>query len=222
MATTPDGQVLAGWWIRAGAVIADWLILTPALVVVAVPSLAAHWTSVSTWWNAGYGGQGTLVTDNSAPTPPVLDSSTEPGFILFASLLATAVVYALVFLHWKQATPGKLLVGLKVRTRDEPGRLTWPTILRRVVFVAAVIAGTQVPTVGVGFLVLALVDHVWPLWDHDKQTLHDKFAATNVILSKVESSDPVGQPPPNDTEFRSIAGSGWARLKRGSSPRAAE
>src|SRR4051794_29707520 len=41
--STPDGQVLAGWWRRAGAALLDWLILLPLLVLVAVPSLVSHW-----------------------------------------------------------------------------------------------------------------------------------------------------------------------------------
>ena len=209
--STPDGQVLAGWWMRAGATAADCIIMFPLLALVAAPSLVSHWHSVTTWWNAGYGGSGTLVTDASVSNPPVLDPSIGPGLTLYASLFAASVAYALVFLRWKQATPGKLLIGLQIRRRNTPGALVWSTILRRVGFTAALAVASQVPVVGVGFLILALLDYLWPLWDANRQALHDKVAGTNVVLGKVESTDHPGLGPPEDTDFRSIVGSRWVR-----------
>jgi uncharacterized RDD family membrane protein YckC len=208
--TTPDGQVLAGWWKRAGATVADWVITVPLLVLVAVPSLASHWDSVTTWWQAGDGGNGTLVTDRSAPDPAVLDPSTGPGLALYASLFVTSVVYAVVFLRWKQATPGKLVSGLQVRRRSTPGALPWSTILRRVGFVAALALAAQLPVVGIGFLVLAVLDYLWPIWDEHNQALHDKVAGTNVVQRELAPRDHPGLRPPEDTEFRPVDESGWA------------
>ena len=219
--STPDGQVLAGWWARAGAAVADLAILTPLLLLVAVPSLAAHWHSVSTWWNAGNsGGAGPLVTDRSVPNPPVLDPSTRPGLVLYASLYATSVLYAVVFLRWKQATPGKLVTGLRVRRRSAPGPLPWSTILRRVGFTAVLGVAAQVPVVGVGFLVLAVLDYLWPLRDPHRQALHDKVAGTNVVQLNVEPTHRPVLPPPEDQAFRSVTGtSGPEREGSPASPR---
>jgi uncharacterized RDD family membrane protein YckC len=181
--TTPDGQLLAGWWRRAGATVLDSVIMIPLLALVATPSLVAHWHSVTTWWQAGYRSPGTLVTAGSAPNPPVLDPATGPGLILYASLFVASLAYTVVFLHWKQATPGKLLAGLQVRLRDTQGPLAWTTIVRRVSLPVAVAVVSQVPVAGVAFLVLGVSDYLWPLWDGNRQALHDKIAGTNVVVT---------------------------------------
>ena len=181
--STADGQLLAGWWARAGATALDALVTIPLLVLVALPSLVVHWHSVTTWWNDGNptGGSGPLITDRSDP-PPVLDPSTGPGLVLFASMLCVGVAYALVFLRWRQATPGKLAVGLEVRRRDARGALPWPTILRRVGVTLVLVVGIQVPVIGFGFLVVALLDYAWASWDDQRQALHDKVAGTCVVV----------------------------------------
>lgn len=184
--STPDGQVLAGWWLRAAATAADYIAMVPLLLVVALPSLTSHWHSITTWWSAGTagnpGGSGPLPTAGSVDTPPVLDPATLPGLVLFATLFAASVLYVVGFLRWKQATPGKLAAGLLIRRRETPGPLPWSTILRRVGFVALLMMGSLVPNVGAAFAIVALVDCLWPLWDPNKQALHDKVAGTNVVL----------------------------------------
>jgi len=215
VATTPDGQVLAGWWKRAGAAVADWIIMLPLLVLVAVPSLASHWHSITTWWQAGYGGNGPLATDRSVPDPPVLDPSTGPGLTLCASVFLASIAYEVVFLRWKQATPGKLLSGLTVRRRSTPGALAWSTILRRVGFVAVLAVAAQLPAVGVGFLLLAVLDYLWPLWDAKNQALHDKVAGTNVVQRELAPHDPAGMRPPEDAEFRPLDESSLAHTDPG-------
>jgi uncharacterized RDD family membrane protein YckC len=180
--TTPDGQALASWWSRVAAAALDLLVQLPLLVLAALPSLVVHWDSVADWWNGSVDGRQRLVTEKSVPNPPVLDPSTTPGLVLAASLFAVSIAYAIVFLRWKQATPGKLRLGLLVRRRSTPGPLPWGTILRRVGFVAVLAAVVNVPIIGFAFLVVAVLDYLWPLWDEDNQALHDKVAGTNVVL----------------------------------------
>jgi uncharacterized RDD family membrane protein YckC len=36
--------------------------------------------------------------------------------------------------------------------------------------------------VGSLFGIFGLLNHLWPLWDAKKQALHDKVAATNVVM----------------------------------------
>jgi uncharacterized RDD family membrane protein YckC len=205
MPTTPDGQVLAGWWRRAGATVLDSVIMIPLLALVAAPSLVAHWHSVTTWWQAGYSSPDTLVTTGSVPNPPVLDPATGPGLILYTSLVVASLAYTVVFLRLKQATPGKLLTGLQVRWRSAQGPLAWTTIVRRVSLPAAVAIASQVPVAGVVFAVLGVSDYLWPLWDSNRQALHDKVAGTNVVLTETGPKVHAGPPPPEDGAFKPVS-----------------
>ncbi len=174
--STPDGQALSGWWMRVAATIVDGFVQIPLLALATLPSIVTHWSSITDWWNTTYVHAGT-----SAPAPPVLDPTTSAGVVLYGSLFAANLLYALVFLRWKQATPGKLLLGLRVRQREVPGPMPWAVILRRVGFVLALSGVAQVPGIGLLFAAAALVDYLWPLRDSKKQALHDKVAGTNVV-----------------------------------------
>ena len=82
---------------------------------------------------------------------------------------------------WKQATPGKLLVGLRVRLRETPGPMPLGTVLMRWVGQYAVGILGLLPVVGSIGGLYAIVNYLWPLWDGKKQALHDKLAKTNVV-----------------------------------------
>ena len=82
---------------------------------------------------------------------------------------------------WKQATPGKLLIGLRVRLREQarpdaarhrPAALGRPVRRRH---------PRLVPYVGSITGLYSLLDYLWPLWDDKKQAIHDKIAKTNVV-----------------------------------------
>jgi uncharacterized RDD family membrane protein YckC len=68
-------------------------------------------------------------------------------------------------------TLGKKWTGIRVVMADGSGRIGYGKAWFRW-FIAAII--NFVPF---GFL----VDHLWPLWDDNKQTLHDKAAKTIVV-----------------------------------------
>ena len=89
--------------------------------------------------------------------------------------LVVGLVYEMGFLLWKAATPGKLLLGLRVR-RWAPGEpLTAGVIARRWIGYQGV---SQIPSVGP---IYGLIDVLWPLWDPRRQALHDKLAGTCVV-----------------------------------------
>ena len=84
---------------------------------------------------------------------------------------------------WKQATPGELIVGLRVRLRDRPGPMPLPTV-------AAALGGPVRPgrprlascrSSAPSAAIYTLLDDLWPLWDDKNQALHDKIAKTNVV-----------------------------------------
>ena len=190
--TTPDGAVLAGWWPRVGAVLLDGLILLPVFVLVSLPFWGDLADAYGDWWRE--------FTD-------ALDAGTDPpsgaelqdrlsSTLLALGLVSAAVnlVYYVAFLAWKRATPGKMIVGIRVRRRESDD-LPLSTILVRWVatygpyLLALVLVALVDSTLGAltGLItwlgqIYLLVDGAWPLWDPRRQALHDKAARTNVVV----------------------------------------
>jgi uncharacterized RDD family membrane protein YckC len=180
--TTPDGQPLSGWWRRVLAVVLDGFIQIPLYVLAVIPVLAWQWDDITTWFSDL---SDAIDADTPRPpTPDVFDATSAPGLLLVLSILVATTVYSVVFLRWKQGTPGKLIVGVRVRERERPGRLPWSTITVRVGFVTALSLFAQVPVIGLLFGLGSLLDYLWPLWDSKNQALHDKVAGTNVVLAE--------------------------------------
>ncbi len=97
--------------------------------------------------------------------------------ILFVlTLVIGYIIWWLIVLD-KGQTPGKQLVGIRaVSENGEPAR--WGrTFLREFVVKELVFGFLGVLTIGVAWL----LDFLWALWDEDRQTLHDKMAATFVV-----------------------------------------
>ena len=83
---------------------------------------------------------------------------------------------------WKQATPGKLVTGLRVRRREVPGPMPLGTVLLRWLGQFGIVGlSGLVPFVGSVGGIYSILDHLWPLWDDKKQAIHDKIAKTNVV-----------------------------------------
>ena len=177
--TTPDGEVLAGWGRRLAAYLLDGLVLGVLTLLVSFPFVARLVHAFADYVHATVRAQ-----ESGAPPPSQLSIySDQWGAILGIGLVSLLVnlVYQLLFLRWRSATPGKLALGLRVRLREQPGQLSWATILRRWLaqFGPNVIA--LVPLVGSLASVYQLVDGLWPLGDRQRQAVHDKFAGTNVV-----------------------------------------
>jgi uncharacterized RDD family membrane protein YckC len=85
------------------------------------------------------------------------------------------------FLKKLQATPGKLLFGLRVLPAELVGPLSWRAVLLRWSGKNGVVLLQLVPF---GILLVAVyqvLDYLWPLGDRHRQTLHDKLARTLVV-----------------------------------------
>lgn len=179
-ATTPDGQPLAGWWQRVGASIIDGLIATTVSALVGLPFLLSVVDEFQHEFSHAVdqieaGGEATAFG-------PEFMADVAPQFLGFALVaLLVGMVYEIGFLRWKQATPGKMALGIAVRLREQPGQLPWGTLFTRwLVKNLGNIVG-NVPFIG-GVLSLAwLLNFLWPLWDDKKQALHDKAGRTNVV-----------------------------------------
>lgn len=174
--TTPDGQRIAGWGRRLFARIFDGILLGIVSLVL-LPFVAPDFTATVQ----------ELVDAFSAPTPNedlvnslVTDMSGQVARLGLASAVLS-IIYEAVFLKFLAATPGKLILGLRVRLRDQPGPLEWSTSGVRALVWHGPSLLTVVPFLGNFAGLIQIVNGLWPLWDANKQSLNDKVAKTNVV-----------------------------------------
>lgn len=148
----PDGQALASYRRRVGAYLLD------ALLVLVVAG-ALGWLGVR---------------DQVDGAGALLDALPGIGF-------AVSLVYFGGFWRWRSATPGKLLLGLRIRRWEADGPLGWGVVLRRWAAMSVYPLVGWIPSVGFFAAIWPLADLLWPVWDKRLQTLHDKFAGTVVV-----------------------------------------
>lgn len=177
-ATTPDGAPLAGWWQRVLAYVVDAVVVGLVAGLLAVPWLREVWESYRDWFQDALD---TSATGGSVDTAELQRDVAGPLAVAVLIQLAVGFAYHVGFLLWRQATPGKLLLGLRVRRREEPGPMPLGTVLLRWLGQFGVGVLNVVPFVGSVTGVYSLLDALWPLWDEKKQALHDKLARTNVV-----------------------------------------
>ena len=179
-ATTPDGVPLAGWWHRVGAYLIDSVILITIGMLLALPwvrDLIEVYTDLLDQVLADV--EAGRQTDVSS-----FDVQREvwrPLAIIAVINLLVGFVYHVGFLMWRQATPGKLMTGLRVRRRDEPGPMPFTTVLLRWASQFGVQILGIVPLVGSAVGLYNILDVLRPLWDDKRQAVHDKIARTNVV-----------------------------------------
>jgi len=166
---TPDGQPLAEWWERGAAVVVDSLILNLLMLTIWVPAVVSQSDQIRDWIRAL--DQLDPEGNDPFPRPPDLFDPTAPLlWELFGLTVLLGLLYTMLFWRWKQATPGKLAMGLRIRRREPPGGFPWSAMWLR-----------YLVTAGIGAIGLGILDYLWPLWDDHRQALHDKVAGTNVV-----------------------------------------
>jgi uncharacterized RDD family membrane protein YckC len=176
---TPDGVPLSGWWKRVGARFLDGIIV----LVISLPLTGYFWYHYI---------QATLdyerqLIDNAVAGNTQFNLALPWDvykWLLAVTLIALVVnfVYEFFFLTRRGATPGKQAVGISVRLRDVPGPPPAQAVLKRFGLYAGLNLLGAIPTVGTLFGLIGLLNYLWPLWDDKKQALHDKVAATNVVV----------------------------------------
>jgi uncharacterized RDD family membrane protein YckC len=173
LSTTEDGVPLSSWGRRAVARILDGVVVNAIALLVAFPVTAEVVGLLRDQFTQGLqAAQAGAAASSAGFTDPRLVRAA--GIISLVELVVS-LVYELGFLLWRQATPGKLLLGLRVR-RWAPGARLTPTVVARR-WLASEGAST-LPSVG---YVYYLIDVLWPLLDPRRQALHDKFAGTSVV-----------------------------------------
>ena len=101
------------------------------------------------------------------------------GWALATAAAVAFLIYAIWFLSALGGgqTPGKQVVGVRVmRTNGEP--FDWGHTFLREFFIEWIVVGFLSAMTGGIFYV---VNYVWPLWDKDRQALHDKMVETLVV-----------------------------------------
>ena len=149
-----DGDVTptyAGFWVRFGAVVIDTVVLGLAGVILAIITVIAI----------------VLVSPDT-----FLDTLLSPVFAILSQIVMNILSAAyFVFMHSssKQATLGKMAMGLKVTDLDGERIGVGKSFLRLIgTFVSAVL-------LMIGYLMVAFTER--------KQGLHDKIAGTLVVRS---------------------------------------
>lgn len=99
-----------------------------------------------------------------------------------ALLLLTLIIGYLIW--WaivlgRAQTPGKQIVGIHV-INDAGEPLTWGYMFLREFVIKGLVGGFLSGFAGIYFV----VDHIWPLFDDDRQTIHDKMVKTLVVKTR--------------------------------------
>lgn len=181
---TADGQPLATYGARVGAYLIDSVIL---MILNAIIAGWAWWLWAADYWRFVW--QAALEGDqeavNSLDTQQMLNFF-DWGYLFIAVGLGLLVlaVYQIGFLATRNATPGKMMLGLSVRRVDRQGRLGVGTAFMRLLLPLTVGVFSLVPLVSYVLFFLSTADLLWPIRDPKRQALHDKIAGTVVVKGK--------------------------------------
>lgn len=181
--TTPDGERLTGWWMRVAAYVIDGVFVAIVSGVVSLPAqiqVQQDLQPVMDRLDRQIEQNPDEPPDFGAYFHDYLDVMQAHAFWLLAPGLIIGVLYWAGFLRWKGATPGKMMLGLRVRLREQAGTLPWSSIVARMAvqfgvfwafYALAIATGSValfVTMVPVGLLML--LDPLWATWDSKRQT----------------------------------------------------
>lgn len=174
---TNDGVRLASWWWRVLAIAIDGLIVGVIVTLASIPILSPLIAEITSLFRESF----EAAQQGLAP-PSAADFNPDTGSALWLIVIQGGIglAYNALFLRFKGATPGKLMVGLRVVPLQQgrfSGRLGWGVCLvRSIVWTLPVLFGSLLVSV-----FLRLVDALMALSNPRKQTVHDLIAKTQVI-----------------------------------------
>lgn len=185
--TTPDGQPLAGYWQRVGAFVLDWLLQSLIAGLLGsyflIQAFDGYFDQVSSMMSSVEGGEQPDFTS-------VMDSIDSTQLMYYTAVsIVVFVAYQYFFLTRSGQTPGKMATGISVRLRERPGPPPSEVVLRRLALPVGLFVLQLVPLVGTIAGFARVLDLLWPAWDDRRQALHDKVAATNVVVGKQPRRD---------------------------------
>lgn len=171
---TPDGVALAGLGARLAARIVDGLILAVVSIALAAPFLFSFLPRFT-----AYVDQMAQAVREGVQVNPLgiyTESGLLPFLLLYTSIsLAVSAAYTVLFIRFMGATPGKLLLEVRVRSWATEGLPSWSQAWKR--WMTCELVGAVV-----SFYVW--LDYLWPLWDDRRQAVHDKLPDTVVVAGK--------------------------------------
>jgi uncharacterized RDD family membrane protein YckC len=149
--------VYGGFWERVGARLIDGFIVWFTGQVLGGLVVASLMPNAL---------QSFAVRPGDAPTPEQMAVVAKALIIIFGVTLAVGLVYDLVFLRMFSATPGKMVLGLKIKTAQGAPLSVLQIIGRHF---AQVLSGL---VLGIGYLLAA--------FDPEKRALHDHICGIKV------------------------------------------
>jgi uncharacterized RDD family membrane protein YckC len=177
-ATTPDGVVLSGWWKRVLARVVDGFIAAIVSAPLAYVPMQHAMNLFGDFFRQVMSDAQAGVATTAQPPAELTVVMMQVGLIG----LAVRIIYEVAFLTWRGATPGKMVVGISVRLREKAGPPPLVTVLKRTLVQEGGTIFALLPIIGGLGSLFTLLDSLWPLWDDKKQAIHDKAAATNVVV----------------------------------------
>jgi uncharacterized RDD family membrane protein YckC len=183
--TTPDGVVLSGWWKRVFARILDQIIVS----ILALPLTFAPMREMVTTFQDYFERVIAAVQAGSSTMPAQPEGLTGAAVQVSLTILAVSVIYEVAFLTMTGATLGKKALGISVRLREKPGPPPLAVVLKRTAVKDVGELVGVVPVLGFFGSLFSLFDSLWPLWDDKNQAIHDKVAATNVVVGPQPKRD---------------------------------
>ena len=126
-----------------------------------------------------------LIIVLSDDTEPLADNRGTIVSVLVAVSLGSLAVFAAYVIWWlftlrRGQTPGKQLVGIRVIKSN--GEITgWGYTFLRELVIKGLVGGFLS---GMSAGIYWVVDHLWPLFDSDRQALHDKMVDTLVVQDR--------------------------------------
>lgn len=181
---TADGVRLAGWWSRLAALILDYLLITIVQTIALMLFGQRILTAMRAWESD------VLAAINSGSADiPLTPADPRYGittwwYVYNVALLLAQFLYATLMMHYKGATVGQLMMGLRV-VHSGQGRarfgLGWSTSIVRNAGWLFCQAFSIIPRLSTFGVVLTLANGLWPLFNPNRQALHDLLARTQVI-----------------------------------------
>jgi uncharacterized RDD family membrane protein YckC len=151
----PAAPAYAGWWLRVGATVVDWIVLL-------IPSLGLYLI-------------GDAVANSNVGT--LLSTAVDAVYLIGMLSLPNGQTIGnrVVSTRVRDAATGQPI------TRSQAVRRWLPYLLYSIIQYAGGAPGTSAGAWTASISLLGLVDILYPLMNDRKQTVHDRFAGTVVV-----------------------------------------